>query len=123
MLLSPIPVPVETVSAYYSEAGKLNSFPYKKLDDGGKWGPGVWQGGKDWAGIEDRYFAGCVSGACRRATGHARSPLLEAWHTAKGTDNQGKPEDKPEPVPRSLSPHPRSPPPCASMSALRITTT
>jgi YidC/Oxa1 family membrane protein insertase len=94
------PVPVETVSAYYSETGKLNSFPYKKLDDGGKWGPGVWQGGKDWAGIEDRYFAAAFLAPAGAPPGTLETRYWKAWHTAKGTDNQGKPEDKPEPVPQ-----------------------
>jgi YidC/Oxa1 family membrane protein insertase len=94
------PAPVETVNAYYSEGGKLNSFPYKKLDDGGKWGPGVWQGGKDWAGIEDRYFAAAFLAPVGGPPGTLEARYWKAWHTAKGTDNQGKPEDKPEPVPQ-----------------------
>jgi YidC/Oxa1 family membrane protein insertase len=94
------PIPVETVNAYYSEGGKLNSFPYKKLDDGGKWGPGVWQGGKDWAGIEDRYFAAAFLAPLGAPPGTLETRYWKAWHTAKGIDNQGKPEDKPEPVPQ-----------------------
>jgi YidC/Oxa1 family membrane protein insertase len=94
------PIPVETVNAYYSEGGKLNSFPYKKLDDGGKWGPGVWQGGKDWAGIEDRYFAAAFLAPLGAPSGTLETRYWKAWHTAKGIDNQGKPEDKPEPVPQ-----------------------
>ena len=50
------PAPFETVEAYYSEGGKINSVPHKKLDGSDKWGPGVWQGGKDFTGIQDRYF-------------------------------------------------------------------
>ena len=50
------PAPVETVFTFYSEGGKLTDLPYKKLDGLDKWGPGVWQGGKEYAGIEDRYF-------------------------------------------------------------------
>jgi YidC/Oxa1 family membrane protein insertase len=49
------PAPVETVNTYYSEAGKLTTFAYKKLDGPEKWG-NVWQGGKGFTGIEDRYF-------------------------------------------------------------------
>jgi len=94
------PTPVETVNAYYSEAGKLNSFPYKKLNDGGKWGPGVWQGGKDWAGIEDRYFAAAFLAPVGAPAGTLETRYWKAWHTVKGTDNQGKSEDKPEPVPQ-----------------------
>ena len=50
------PAPVETVTTYYSEGGKITNFPHKKLDGPDKWGPGLWQGGKDFVGIEDRYF-------------------------------------------------------------------
>lgn len=49
------PVPVETVQTYYSENGKLSSFLHKKLENGDKVGTS-WQGGKSFAGIEDRYF-------------------------------------------------------------------
>jgi YidC/Oxa1 family membrane protein insertase len=50
------PAPVETVSTYYSEGGKVSTFLHKKLDGLDKWAPGLWQGGKDFVGIEDRYF-------------------------------------------------------------------
>src|SRR3989440_7572470 len=50
------PASVETVTRYYSEGGKITNFPHKKLDGLDKWGPGLWQGGKDFVGIEDRYF-------------------------------------------------------------------
>jgi len=49
------PIPVETVFIFYSESGKLTTLPHKKLDGPEKWG-NVWQGGKEFAGIEDRYF-------------------------------------------------------------------
>lgn len=50
------PAPVETVTPFYSEHGKLTMFAHKKLEELDKWGPGLWQGGKDWTGIEDRFF-------------------------------------------------------------------
>jgi YidC/Oxa1 family membrane protein insertase len=49
------PIPVETVFIFYSESGKLASLPHKKLEGPEKWG-NVWQGGKEFTGIEDRYF-------------------------------------------------------------------
>src|SRR6267142_2060812 len=49
------PVPVEKVFIFYSEGGKLTTLPHKKLDGPEKWG-NVWQGGKEFTGIEDRYF-------------------------------------------------------------------
>jgi len=50
------PIPVETVTTFYSENGKLSTFAHKKLDAPEKWG-NVWMGGKSFAGIADRYFA------------------------------------------------------------------
>jgi len=50
------PAPIDTVSVFYSENGKLTNIMAKKLDGPEKWPHGVWQGGKDWTGIEDRYF-------------------------------------------------------------------
>jgi len=49
------PIPVETVYVFYSEGGKLETFPHKKLDAPEKVGS-IWQGGKGFTGIEDRYF-------------------------------------------------------------------
>lgn len=49
------PVPVETVDTFFNENGKVKTFPYKKLDGPEKWGS-TWEGGKSYAGIEDRYF-------------------------------------------------------------------
>src|SRR5258708_26796076 len=50
------PAPVETVTTYYSESGKITNYAHKKLEGPEKWGPGLWKGGKDFVGIEDRYF-------------------------------------------------------------------
>ncbi len=50
------PAPIDTVSVFYNENGKLSNVMAKKLDGPEKWPHGVWQGGKDWTGIEDRYF-------------------------------------------------------------------
>ena len=92
------PIPVETVNVYYSEAGKLNSFPHKKLEDGGKWGPSAWQGGKDWAGIEDRYFAVAFLAPAGAPRGSIEARYWKTWHSAKVTGSDGKQEDKAEPV-------------------------
>jgi YidC/Oxa1 family membrane protein insertase len=94
------PIPVETVSTFYSEGGKLNSFPHKKLEDQGKWGPALWQGGKDWAGIEDRYFTAVFLAPVGAPPGTVETRYWKTWHTIKVTDNQGKTEDKAEPVPQ-----------------------
>src|ERR1700719_3390223 len=50
------PAPIDTVSVFHSENGKLTTIMAKKLDGPEKWPHGVWQGGKDWTGIQDRYF-------------------------------------------------------------------
>ncbi|MEQ1473277.1 MAG: membrane protein insertase YidC [Candidatus Acidiferrum sp.] len=63
------PAPVETVTTYYSESGKIQNFPYKKLEGLDKWGPGVWQGGKDFTGVEDRYFTAAFMPANGAAPG------------------------------------------------------
>jgi YidC/Oxa1 family membrane protein insertase len=94
------PIPVETVSTFYSESGKLNTFVHKKLDDQGKWGGAVWQGGKDWAGIEDRYFTAVFLSPVGSPPGTLETRYWKTWHTVKVPDNQGKLEDKAEPVPQ-----------------------
>ena len=49
------PIPIETVSTFYNENGKLSTIAAKKLEDVDKTGR-VWLGGKDFAGIQDRFF-------------------------------------------------------------------
>jgi YidC/Oxa1 family membrane protein insertase len=49
------PAPAATINTFYSENGKLSTFLEKKLDSPDKWG-NVWQGGKTFTGIADRYF-------------------------------------------------------------------
>src|SRR5713226_5925134 len=94
------PIRVKTVSTFYSEGGKLNDFVHKKLEDQGKWGPAVWLGGKDWAGIEDRYFTAVFLAPVGAPPGTIETRYWKYWHTIKVTDNQGKSEDKAEPVPQ-----------------------
>jgi YidC/Oxa1 family membrane protein insertase len=89
------PIPVETVNTVYSEGGKLNALPHKKLDDAGKWGPPIWQGGKDWSGMEDRYFVAVFLAPLGAPPGTIEARFWKTWHTIK-VDNA----DKPEPVPQ-----------------------
>jgi YidC/Oxa1 family membrane protein insertase len=88
------PVPVETVSTYYSEGGKITNYLHKKLDGVDKWAPGVWQGGKDFVGIEDRYFT-----AAFLPTNGAAPGTLETryWKTSRTVQVNG--QDTLEPVP------------------------
>jgi YidC/Oxa1 family membrane protein insertase len=86
------PAPVETVTTYYSEAGKLTDLPYKKLEGSDKWGPGVWMGNKDYAGIEDRYFTAAFLPPNGTASGS-----LEAryWKVTRPVEKEGKEEQEP----------------------------
>jgi len=89
------PAPVETVSTYYSEGGKVSTFLHKKLDGLDKWGPGLWQGGKDFVGIEDRYFTAAFLPASGATSGALETRYWKATRTVK-VDGQ----DTLEPVPQ-----------------------
>ncbi len=89
------PAPVETVSTYYSEGGKISTFLHKKLDGPEKWGPGLWQGGKEFVGIEDRYFTATFLPASGAAAGGLETRYWKATRTVKA-DGQ----DALEPVPQ-----------------------
>jgi len=75
------PVPVETVLTYYGEAGKLTALPHKKLDGLENWGPGVWRGGKDYTGIEDRFFTVAFLPANGAASGTLETRFWKVFHT------------------------------------------
>ena len=96
------PAPIDTVSVFYTENGKLTDIAAKKLDGPEKWAPGVWQGGKDWTGIEDRYFAAVFLPAGNGLGDVAGSPrgVLEAryWKDSRTVQVEGK--DAQEPVPQ-----------------------
>jgi YidC/Oxa1 family membrane protein insertase len=88
------PAPVETVSTYYSEGGKVTDLPYKKLEGLESWAPGVWRGGKDYTGIEDRYFTAAFLPANGAASGTLETRYWKVFHTIQV---EGK--DAQEPVP------------------------
>jgi YidC/Oxa1 family membrane protein insertase len=98
------PAPVETVSTYYSEGGKITTIQHKKLDGLDKWPPGVWQGGKDFAGIEDRYFVAAFLPANGAAPGAIETRY---WKTSRTVQVNG--QDTQEPVPQVAAAS--SPPP------------
>ncbi len=89
------PVPVETVTTYYSEGGKVSTYPYKKLDDLEKWGPGLWQGGKDYVGIQDRYFTAAFLPPSGAAGGPLETRHWKSWRTVRVNG-----QDAAEPVPQ-----------------------
>src|SRR5882762_6520452 len=99
------PAPVETVQTYYSEGGKISTFPHKKLDGLDKWPPGVWQGGKDFVGIEDRYFTAAFLPANGAAPGTLETRYWKAFHTVKAADGQ----EALEPVPQVAAAAPTQP--------------
>jgi len=74
------PRPIETVNVVYSEGGKLNALPYKKVDDSDKVARGLWLGGKDWTGIEDRYFAAVFLPEASAAQGKLETRYWKVWH-------------------------------------------
>lgn len=86
------PVPVETVNTFYNEGGKLTDLPYKKLEGPEKWGPGVWMGNKDYAGIEDRYFAAAFLPANGVASGSIETRY---WKVMRPIQKDGKEEQEP----------------------------
>jgi len=89
------PAPFETVEAYYTESGKINSVPHKKLDGLDKWAPGLWQGGKDFTGIQDRYFTVAFLPANGTAPGTLETRY---WKTAFNYKDKTSGQDTSEPV-------------------------
>jgi YidC/Oxa1 family membrane protein insertase len=89
------PAPVETVSTYYSEGGKITNFAHKKLEGLDKWGPGLWQGGKDFVGIEDRYFTAAFLPANGATPGTLETRYWKSWRTVHANG-----QDTAEPVPQ-----------------------
>jgi YidC/Oxa1 family membrane protein insertase len=88
------PAPVETVNTFYTENGKIVLFPYKKLEGLDHWGPGVWQGGKDFTGIEDRYFSAAFLPPNGAAPGTLQTRYWKDFHPAQINGQSGA-----EPVP------------------------
>jgi YidC/Oxa1 family membrane protein insertase len=89
------PAPSEMISTFYSEGGKVSTFLHKKLDGLEKWGPGLWQGGKEFVGIEDRYFTATFLPASGATSNALETRYWKATRTVK-VDGQ----DTLEPVPQ-----------------------
>src|SRR5437899_6649723 len=99
------PAPVETVTTYYSEGGKITNLPHKKLEGLDKLGPGLWQGGKDFVGIEDRYFTAAFLPPNGAAPGTLETRYWKASRTVKAADGQ----EALEPVPQVAAAAPMQP--------------
>ena len=98
------PAAVETVTTYYSEGGKITNYPHKKLDGFDKWGPGLWQGGKDFVGIEDHFFTAAFLPPNGSAPGTLETRYWKEWHNVPSAEPSGKETSEPsketsEPVP------------------------
>ena len=89
------PSPIETVSTFYSENGKLTNVMAKKLQGPDKWPPGLWQGGKDWTGIEDRYFTAVFLPGNPSLPGSLETRYWSVQRTIKVEDHEAQ-----EPVPQ-----------------------
>src|SRR5437763_8077368 len=89
------PAPIETVTTYYGEGGKITNYSYKKLEGLDKWGPGLWHGGKEFVGIEDRYFTAAFLPPNGAAPGTLETRYWKAPQTVKVCE-QATPEAVPE---------------------------
>ena len=89
------PRPIDTVTAFSSENGKLNLIAAKKLDGLEKWPRGTWQVLKDWTGIQDRYFAAVFLPPNGPAPGSLETRDWKVPRTVKVDD-----KDIDEPIPQ-----------------------
>lgn len=96
LTVAPNPAPVESVTTYYGEGGRITNYPHKKLEGIDKWGPGLWQGGKDYVGIEDRYFTAAFLPPNGSAPGTLETRYWKTWHNVKVGE-----QETPEPVPEA----------------------
>ena len=87
------PAPSATINTFYSEDGKLSSFLEKKLDSPEKWG-NIWQGGKTFTGIADRYFTATFLPPSDSLSTTLQTRYWKVWDTIKV---EGK--DQSEPIP------------------------
>jgi YidC/Oxa1 family membrane protein insertase len=97
------PIPVENVATYFSEGGKVTNFLHKKLDGPEKWGRGVWQGGKDYTGIEDKYFTAAFLPANGAAPGTLETRYWKVFRTVQ-VNGQASQEPVPEVATATVSP-------------------
>jgi YidC/Oxa1 family membrane protein insertase len=89
------PAPSTTLQTFYSENGKLSTFLEKKLDSPDKWG-NLWQGGKTFTGIEDRYFTATFLPPAETLSATLETRYWKIWTTKKGSDGKEESEAVPE---------------------------
>jgi YidC/Oxa1 family membrane protein insertase len=97
------PAPSATINTFYSENGKLSTFLEKKLDSPDKWGT-VWQGGKAFAGIEDRYFTAVFLPPSDSLSTTLQTRYWKVWDTVTA---EGK--EKSEAIPEVAAATPAQP--------------
>jgi len=81
------PAPSTTLQTFYSENGKLNTFLEKKLEGPEKWG-NIWQGGKTYTGVEDRYFTATFLPPADALGTPLSTRYWKIWTTKKGADGK-----------------------------------
>ncbi|HUL32775.1 MAG TPA: membrane protein insertase YidC, partial [Candidatus Eisenbacteria bacterium] len=89
------PAPATTLQTYYSENGKLSSFLEKKLETADKLG-NVWQGGKTYTGIEDRYFTAAFLPPADSLATTLGTRYWKVWTTHTTKDGKEESEAVPE---------------------------
>ncbi len=87
------PAPATTINTFYSENGKLQTLLAKKLEGPEKWG-NIWQGGKTFVGIEDRYFTATFLAPTEAMSTPLQTRYWKVWstRTVKGKEQS-------EPIP------------------------
>jgi YidC/Oxa1 family membrane protein insertase len=99
------PAPITTVMTFYSEDGKLATTGYKKLRSPEEWG-NMWESGKSFAGIEDRYFAVTFLPPTDAPATRLETRYWKVWDT---TTVDGKPESEAVPEVAAATPtHPEA---------------
>jgi YidC/Oxa1 family membrane protein insertase len=89
------PAPATTLETFYNENGKLSTFLEKKLDSPEKWG-NVWQGGKTFTGVADRYFTAAFLPPSDSPSTTLQTRYWKVWDTRKTKDGKEEPEAIPE---------------------------
>jgi YidC/Oxa1 family membrane protein insertase len=90
------PAPIATVSIFTNENSKLTNIAAQKLEGPEKWGNGIWQGGKDWVGIEDRYFAAAFLPPNGSSAGSLETRYWKVPRTVQGADGKNTEEPVPQ---------------------------
>jgi YidC/Oxa1 family membrane protein insertase len=89
---------------FYTENGKLTDTPARKLEGLDKWPRNLCRGGKDWTGIQDRYFAAVFLSPNGAAPSTLEARYWSVWRTVQVDGKEAK-----EPVPQiatAFSPQP-----------------